>query len=146
MILRGRGMLSDLLELIEESRELGFDKKPHISIVCGTILHAVNTHQTAYHFVAAHCGLDFSWILQCSPLKVHTATVRLLLGSGNQDRELLVRGRHLPPPHTRQCSSGRTRRPRCSSPGHPPWPHSSPLGSRSDHRGRSEDLGIARLL
>ena len=52
MILEGRGMSSDLLELIEESRELGFDKKPHISIVCGTIFHAVNTHQTAYHF----CG------------------------------------------------------------------------------------------
>ena len=49
MILEGRGMSSDLLELIEESRELGFDKKPHISIVCGTILHAVNTHQTGHH-------------------------------------------------------------------------------------------------
>ena len=40
------------LDEMKMSRELGFDKEPHISIMCGTILHAVNTHQTAYHF----CG------------------------------------------------------------------------------------------
>ena len=72
MILEGRGMSSDLLELIEESRELGFDKEPHISIVCGTILHAVNTHQTGNHDLRQ----DLSWQLQCSPLKVHTVTDR----------------------------------------------------------------------
>ena len=38
------------LDEMKMSRELGFDKEPHISIMCGTILHAVNTHQTAYHF------------------------------------------------------------------------------------------------
>ena len=49
------------LDEMKMSRELGFDKEPHISIMCGTILHAVSTHQIGHHScgrISAGCFSD----------------------------------------------------------------------------------------